>query len=124
MPNLLANRFADALDRYRYVSCGCSTGPCFRGWVRVDSRCGLRHAALGMIVPGLSGAGKAILARKAPDSNDVLSDELVAVRHLDDGWRVFGAPFWGEFARGGISMRSWPLRTLAVLSHSQRGKWR
>jgi hypothetical protein len=80
--------------------------------------CGLRHAAVGVIFPGLSGAGKTTLARKAPDSDDVLSDEIVAVRRLDDGWRVFGTPFWGDFARGGISMRSWSLRTLAFLAQS------
>jgi hypothetical protein len=44
----------------------------------------------------------------------------VAVRRVDDGWRVFGTPFWGDFARGGISMRSWPLRTLAFLAQSPR----
>jgi hypothetical protein len=82
--------------------------------------CGLRHAAIGVIFPGASGAGKTTLARKAPDADDVLSDEIVAVRQLDDGWRVFGTPFWGDFARGGISMRGWPLRTLAFLAQSSR----
>ena len=81
--------------------------------------CGLRHAAIGVIFPGVSGAGKSTLARKAPDADDVLSDELVAVRRLDDGWRVFGTPFWGDFARGGISMRSWPLRTVAFLHQAR-----
>jgi hypothetical protein len=82
--------------------------------------CGLRHAAIGVVFPGQSGAGKTTLARKAPDADDVLSDEIVAVRQVDDGWRVFGTPFWGDFARGGISMRSWPLRTLAFLAQSPR----
>ena len=81
--------------------------------------CGLRHAAIGVIFPGVSGAGKSTLARKAPDADDVLSDEIVAVRRLDDGWRVFGTPFWGDFARGGISMRSWPLRTVAFLNQAR-----
>jgi hypothetical protein len=81
--------------------------------------CGLRHAAVGVIFPGVSGAGKTTLARKAPDADDVLSDEIVAVRRLDDGWRVFGTPFWGDFARGGISMRSWPLRTVAFLHQAR-----
>ena len=81
--------------------------------------CGLRHAAIGVIFPGVSGAGKSTLARKAPDADDVLSDEIVAVRRLDDGWRVFGTPFWGDFARGGISMRSWPLRTVAFLHQAR-----
>ncbi|HEY6477861.1 MAG TPA: hypothetical protein VI456_14895, partial [Polyangia bacterium] len=81
--------------------------------------CGLRHAAVGVVFPGVSGAGKTTLARKAPDADDVLSDELVAVRRLDDGWRVFGTPFWGDFARGGISMRSWPLRTVGFLNQAR-----
>ena len=81
--------------------------------------CGLRHAAIGVIFPGVSGAGKSTLARKAPDADDVLSDEIVAVRRLDDGWRVFGTPFWGDFARGGISMRSWPLRTVGFLHQAR-----
>jgi hypothetical protein len=81
--------------------------------------CGLRHAEVGVVFPGRSGAGKTTLARKAPDADDVLSDELVAVRRADDGgWRVHGTPFWGDFARGGISMRSWPLRTLAFLAQA------
>ena len=83
--------------------------------------CGLRHAEIGVIFPGQSGAGKTTLARKAPDADDVLSDELVAVRRDDDGsWRVHGTPFWGDFARGGISMRSWPLRTVAFLAQAPR----
>jgi len=83
--------------------------------------CGLRHAEVGVIFPGRSGAGKTTLARKTPDADDVLSDELVAVRRDDDGaWRVHGSPFWGDFARGGISMRSWPLRTVAFLEQAAR----
>ncbi len=81
--------------------------------------CGLRHASVGVVFPGPSGAGKTTLARKAPDADDVLSDEIVAVRRLDDGWRVFGTPFWGDFARGGISTRSWPLRTVAFLTQTR-----
>jgi hypothetical protein len=83
--------------------------------------CGLRHAEVGVVFPGRSGAGKTTLARKSPDADDVLSDELVAVRRDEDGaWRVHGSPFWGDFARGGISMRSWPLRTVAFLAQAPR----
>jgi len=80
--------------------------------------CGLRHAEIGVVFPGVSGQGKTTLARKAPDADDVLSDEMIAIRHTpsDGGWRVYGTPFWGDFARGGISMRSWPLRALAFLA--------
>ncbi|HVZ75448.1 MAG TPA: hypothetical protein VHJ20_23895 [Polyangia bacterium] len=80
--------------------------------------CGLRHAAVGVVFPGVSGLGKTTLARKAPDADDVLSDEMIAIRRMptDGTWRVYGTPFWGDFARGGISMRSWPLRSLAFLA--------
>jgi hypothetical protein len=81
--------------------------------------CGLRHAEVGVVFPGQSGAGKTTLARKAPDADDVLSDEMVALQLTDDGWRVYGTPFWGDFARGGISMRSWPLRCLGFLSQRE-----
>jgi len=82
--------------------------------------CGLRHAEVGVVFPGQSGAGKTTLARKAPEADDVLSDELVVIRRDDEGWRVHGTPFWGDFARGGTSMRSWPLRTLAFLTQARR----
>jgi hypothetical protein len=82
--------------------------------------CGLRHAEVAVVFPGASGAGKTTLARKAPDPDQVLSDELCVIRRGDDGWRVHGTPFWGDFARGGVSMRSWPLRTLAFLAQAPR----
>jgi hypothetical protein len=82
--------------------------------------CGLRHAEVSVVFPGQSGAGKTTLARKAPEPDEVLSDELVVVRRGEDGWRVHGTPFWGDFARGGISMRSWPLRTLGFLAQAPR----
>ena len=55
--------------------------------------CGLRHAEVGDVFPGESGLGKTTLARKAPDADDVLSDELIALRRTDEGWRVYGTPF-------------------------------
>ena len=82
--------------------------------------CGLRHAEVAVVFPGKSGAGKTTLARKALDPDEVLSDEISIIRRADDGWRVHGTPFWGDFARGGISMRSWPLRTLAFLAQAPR----
>jgi hypothetical protein len=82
--------------------------------------CGLRQAEVAVVFPGASGAGKTTLARKAADPDNVLSDELCVIRRGDDGWRVHGTPFWGDFARGGISMRSWPLRTLAFLAQAPR----
>ncbi len=83
--------------------------------------CGFRRDEFGFIFPGPSGAGKTTLARKALDPDDVLSDEICVVRKMEEGWRVFGTPFWGDFARGGTSMRSWPLRALAFLAQASSG---
>jgi hypothetical protein len=85
--------------------------------------CGLRHGETGLLAPGPSGAGKTTLARKMPDPDDVLSDEVVAV-HPDGegGWRISGSPFWGEFARGGVSLRSWPLAGVAFLEQTSEAR--
>jgi hypothetical protein len=81
--------------------------------------CGLRHGEVGVLHPGPSGAGKTTLARKMPDPDDVLSDEVVAVHpDGDGGWLISGSPFWGEFARGGVSLRSWPLSGVAFLEQT------
>lgn len=78
--------------------------------------CALRLGEAGVIFPGPSGAGKSTLARKMPDPERILTDELVAVSRGELGrWRISGTPFWGEFKRGGGSIRSWPLRAVAFL---------
>jgi hypothetical protein len=81
--------------------------------------CGLRDGEVGLLAPGPSGAGKTTLARKMEEPDHVLSDEVVAV-HPDPhgGWRISGSPFWGEFARGGISLRSFPLAGVAFLEQT------
>jgi hypothetical protein len=82
--------------------------------------CGLRHGDGALVFPGISEAGKSTLARKMEDPDDVLSDELVALRPGDDGvWRAHGTPFWGDFQRGGISLRSWPLRGVGFLKQGE-----
>jgi hypothetical protein len=78
--------------------------------------CGLRLRDVGVLAPGPSGAGKTTLARKMEDPDDVLSDEIVAVHRAPDGqWRVSGTPFFGDFGRGGKSLRSWPLGAVTFL---------
>lgn len=78
--------------------------------------CALRLGEAGVIFPGPSGAGKSTLARKMPEPERILTDELVAVSRGELGrWRISGTPFWGEFQRGGGSIRSWPLRAVAFL---------
>jgi hypothetical protein len=78
--------------------------------------CGVRQGDGALVFPGVSEAGKTTLARKMLEPDDVLSDEMVALRRGDDGqWRVHGTPFWGDFQRGGISLRSWPLRGVGFL---------
>jgi len=78
--------------------------------------CALRIGEGGVIFPGQSGAGKSTLARKLAEPERVLTDELVAVSRAELGrWRVTGTPFWGDFKRGGGSLRSWPLRAISFL---------
>ncbi|HEY4184924.1 MAG TPA: hypothetical protein VGP07_07640, partial [Polyangia bacterium] len=81
--------------------------------------CALRLGDEGVIFPGQSGAGKSTLARKVAEPERVLTDELVAVSRAELGrWRITGTPFWGDFKRGGGSIRSWPLRALSFLEQS------
>jgi hypothetical protein len=82
--------------------------------------CALRLDEAGVIFPGPSGAGKSTLARKIPEPERILTDELVAVSRGEMGsWRISGTPFWGEFKRGGGSIRSWPLRAVSFLEQGQ-----
>ena len=81
--------------------------------------CAFRIDERGVIFPGESGAGKSTLARKLPEPERILTDELVAVSRGPIGqWRISGTPFWGEFQRGGGSLRSWPLAGVAFLEQS------
>lgn len=81
--------------------------------------CALRIGEGGVIFPGQSGAGKSTLARKLPEPERVLTDELVAISRAELGrWRVTGTPFWGDFKRGGGSIRSWPLRAISFLEQA------
>ncbi len=82
--------------------------------------CGLRLGEAGVIFPGQSGAGKSTLARKVLEQERILTDELVAVSRGEMGrWRISGTPFWGDFKRGGGSIRSWPLNAVAFLEQGE-----
>jgi hypothetical protein len=81
--------------------------------------CGIRNDGAGLVFPGVSERGKTTLARKVPDPDDVLSDELVIVRTLRPGqWRAYGTPFWGDFERGGVSRDGLPLAAIAFLEQA------
>jgi hypothetical protein len=74
----------------------------------------VRIGGAGVLFPGISGAGKTTIAGKVGDAETTLSDELSPVRREADGaWRVYGSPFWGGYARGGPSLRGWPLVLVA-----------
>jgi hypothetical protein len=78
--------------------------------------CGLRDGERTVLAAGPSGAGKTTLARKASHSDEVLSDEVVALNRGDDGrWRMWATPFFGELQRGAGTLQSWPLAGIAFL---------
>lgn len=82
--------------------------------------CALRLGEAGVLFAGQSGAGKSTLAAKMGEPERVLTDELVAVSRGEMGrWRLSGTPFWGDFKRGGGSIRSWPLQALSFLEQSE-----
>lgn len=82
--------------------------------------CAVRVGQTSLLLPGQSGAGKSTFAAKMPEADDVLTDEVAAV--IPDGhgsFRVCSTPFWGDFKRGGGSLRSWPL---AGIVHLRKGE--
>jgi hypothetical protein len=51
----------------------------------------------GYLFPGISGAGKSTLSRSlASRGYEVLSDDRIAVRRIDDSFRIFGTPWAGD----------------------------
>ncbi|GIV19131.1 MAG: hypothetical protein KatS3mg023_0882 [Armatimonadota bacterium] len=75
------------------------------------------HGGKGYVFAGRSGAGKSTVARLLADRAEVLSDELVAIRHMPSGWWTFGTPFWGEFTRAGVNLSA-PLQAIYLLRHA------
>jgi len=77
----------------------------------------VRQAGRGYVFAGRSGAGKSTVARLLSDIAEVLSDELVAVRRMSEGWQVFGTPFWGDFVRAGANLHA-SLQGIYLLQHA------
>lgn len=83
--------------------------------------CGLKAGEEGVLFPGVSGAGKTTLARKAAALEDVLSDEIVPVRRMESGgWRIYASPFWGEFGKGRGSLSGLRLAAAGFLKKADR----
>ncbi len=79
----------------------------------------VRHEGQGYVFAGRSGTGKSTVARLLANIAEVLSDELVAVRQMPEGWQVFGTPFWGDFARAGANLSA-PLQGIYLLQHARQ----
>lgn len=87
----------------------------------LDNNGGLVHSAgfarndKGYLFIGKSGSGKSTLSGARGDS-DLLSDELVAVKKMADGYQVFGTPFMGELGIGGKNVGV-PLDRFFIVNH-------
>ena len=83
---------------------------------------GINFKGKGYVFLGRSGAGKTTLSKQFIQKNycDLLSDDRVIVRKIDDQFKVFGTPWPGE---GGItSNRSLPLSGMFFLSHGDSNR--
>lgn len=76
---------------------------------------GLAKNNKGYLFIGQSGSGKSTLSGARGDG-ELLSDELVAVRKTDDGYKVFGTPFMGELGIGGSNIGA-PLDRFFIVNH-------
>lgn len=76
----------------------------------------------GYIFPGKSGAGKSTLSRQflGQDNMEMLSDDRVAIRKIDNAFKVFGTPWPGE---AGIAENSnLPLCGIFFIRHGAENK--
>ncbi len=59
------------------------------------------------LFPGISGTGKSTISRILQKSNfDILSDELVFVKIINNNVEVFSSPFWGEMKGKGKYLKA------------------
>lgn len=86
-----------------------------RGGALIHSS-GVDFRGRGFIFPGRSGAGKSTLSRNfASKGHEVLSDDRIVVRKIDNSFRIFGTPWSGE---AGIARnRDLPLDGIFFIRH-------
>ncbi len=83
----------------------------------------VNHASgAGYLFVGRTEAGKTTLANNLFPSSawQLLCDELNAVVQDDNGWRLMGTPFWGDFGLTRIENPVAPLRGVCVLAKGKR----
>lgn len=76
---------------------------------------GIRNGR-GVLFSGVSGAGKTTMARLAPPSVRLLTDEISYLRRAEDGFRVYGTPFSGELGIQGEPVSA-PLAAIYLIEH-------
>lgn len=80
-------------------------------------------AGRGIIFPGRSGAGKSTITKQFPadDTNfELLSDDRIIVRKMDENFEMFGTPWPGE---AGIAKNaSYPLHGIAFIHHGVKNE--
>jgi hypothetical protein len=83
--------------------------------------CGAVIDGKAMVFAGHSGDGKTTLARLlAAEGVELLSDERIAIRQVDDGFVAYGTPWPGE--GNVVSSASYPLGGVLILSKSSSHK--
>ena len=84
---------------------------------------GVVHQNEAVVFVGHSGAGKSTVAALGKRQGKlVLSDDLVAIRHVAGRWVVDGLPFCGSHPEAQCSFGVWPLRGIYFLNQSEHTK--
>jgi len=84
--------------------------------------CGLSVGGRGVLFLGTSGAGKSTTARlwQARGGVTILSDDRIAIRKEEDGYRIHGTPWHGE--AGFEAPTSVPLDAIFILDQAPRNR--